>query len=610
MSSSQTGLSALRAAYIPVPMLLTELKKTKSISEKDLKPIRALTGALSRIVSDESFPQLGRIRRDWYRICSALVTPPLEITDKISKRVERIATHLFENPGKPHEKAVAESIQDLFSDEKVQDTFAKYLASPRGLAAAAKGFVSRIMQGHYGSKFKESILDVSPANPLMLHVNFPRLLLLDLILQKKNPKREVEWFSQAKDEDVQQLLTLFDNFKTTMRTQAGVSESEFPIGVLSRKPRFSKAIESSIAKLLSDVSYQNPAHSQLLMHIGPHFMPKDRDLELIAHALCKTRPDRAFATACLASPRERVKIAQMVLDTVLMNDTKLACSLVETLLDSDQPAFYSQCINFFALSLARHNMLELAVMYALDIKNSLYYPELSNNLAIEIAKRGSDGKAQAQVTTLINNLLDFSQQETVLETYLESYLAFGDPEATSKMRFERCSTFIRGFSQKLQTSGTSSLIYVALKSCLIMMTYDETEKKALPTYIKLFDTIKDPLERQDLLERICKVILKDTDSMVGQTRIEVLVEAIKDISAKQYLWKQLAIFLENQDQETQALEVANRIADDTMRVQTLRLLTSPSKPATPLLRSKVTPAKEGTIKGVLKFLARTFFGKS
>lgn len=551
----------------------------------------------------------------WYKLCLHLLTDSAPfakcrlLANKIAKTLPLADRQQASNEATAAtELAVLLSDADLMAcfDELLSDEAKAYQQQHPADVAAAKTLTQRLVSGSYGPKLKSMMLD-SLQNPLLLLPGFLRLLLLDLILQGKDPQKAVRWFSQASEADIAFLKRSLVAIRQKLAAHADLSDVEINSLLLRPKPHLSSAIERAIKMICEAATptINQTLHSRLLEHIGYYFQPTNEQLAVaVKHCLEGHHSDRAFSLACYTAGKERDKAVLSVLQSLRSQEEDIvtACSLVETLLIRE-PDYYVQVVSFFTPILIEAQYLSLAIQYAKDIGNHSRFAELVSPITAAIISFVAEPKRGESLVALIECSPSFETRSQVLEQCIDQLLRPREIQNSAPIDVVGCLTFIDMIKDKLlQLQGRSSLLFIALKNSLVSLKYEEREKELLPKYVQMAEKIEDKAIRQDLFERLCCELLKDPISEIDIARIEVLIDLCKEGQDKALLQKQLALTVDKVNHK-KALEIVTKIKDNLVKLQTRRLLGIESDEQT------TDTSSSSTLRGVLSFLSKGFFCK-
>lgn len=616
-----------------VSTLETPLVRNKKFSDNELKPIRTFSEALAKTPPILHNPQIASIQRKWCRVCSELVADPPRFSPLCLDRVHNIGIKVRRVPEPTKdvaEKTAAEEVLQLLDSSIVQENL-KQLLSPEAKSQLtscpnaikrAKKLVRRLTNGHYGEHLKQKVFD-SLKNPLHLHTQFLRLLLIDLLLQGKDPLRKVEWFSSSSAYvaektagDIARIKDEIAKLGPALKARAALDNSDFAKFAISHKPCFAAQIEDCIARVVNSSSYNRIMHQRTLEHMGPFFQPKNSELGVIAGTLIQTDPTRAFNIACLMIGKERVKIVCHVLKAII--DSKrllLACTLLESLLPNEI-GLYCQCMEFFAPKLVELDQFNFAMQYMRQLAEHPCYIAIAKSVIVQIAKKGVTDSNQSQIISVITEARTLEQQAELLETCFTQFLFLPRSDASFEVRFAACEALLKKFDDgQLRQLGLSSLHFIPLHQSLTMMPHDTKEKETLPKHVRTLENLSDTDVRHHTLDRLTKEFLGDSASDQDRARMEELASTLNQKNEKTYLYQQLALSV-NKTNPKKASEIVSRISDPLARVQTERLLNPTGRPESSTLNDRVIAPIEqpsrvfSSIRGALKFFTDSVFPKS
>jgi len=554
------------------------------------------------------------IQRNWARLCLQLVTDsaPYAKCSKLAEKIEKLLAKLSSSPKQETESSPASELRDLIQLPNFKMAFEKLLSDqardyqrrfPEDIATSC-ALVERITQGAYGAKLKNVMLD-SHDNPLLLLSGFLRLLLIDQILEGKDPKKSISWFSEVESQEVATISRAVAAIQVKLASQAALSKREIHSILITPKPHFSHAIEKAINSICGKASLNQTIHSILLEHIGHYFHPTNAQLHASVTLCLEERlPDRAFSLALFTAGKEKDAMVQKVLQEVTRFEDGVVscCSLVETLLLKD-PEYYVQAVSLLAPILVKSGHMQVAVHYALDIEFHAQYCDLVAPLLSTIAALPRSSENEEALCSLIECSASLEIRAKVLEHCLEQFLRQDNAEPFAT-RVVYCQAFLENIKNKqLRLLGLSSLLFITLKNTLVALKYEEKGRESLPNYVRLAEGIDDKTVRHDLFERLCRELLKDPVSDLDIERVEILIGFCSEGEDKSFLQKQLALVVDKIN-HPKALEIVSRIKDQQVKLQTIRLIA---------LETDEVPTNNkstsGTARGVLHYLSRALFSK-
>src|SRR5262249_14073297 len=142
------------------PFLSPTYLQAESLTQDQVKAVQHFSKTLTHVANSAPHLVLDPIQKHWNKICYELIQEPAQRSKTFSERIRKIekrVAQVSDIPTNSHQKTKAEEVYPFVRDINADKDLSLHYRDWRIINATRK-MVERVMDGAYGSTFKQKLL--------------------------------------------------------------------------------------------------------------------------------------------------------------------------------------------------------------------------------------------------------------------------------------------------------------------------------------------------------------------------------------------------------------------------------------------------------------------